>query len=573
MLQPNNYITILGSTGDLGSVLSSYLIEKRYPIHIIVRKGTLEKLKNRVTLIKTVSIKEVETLFDQKLLEDTLTASPIIFDLAGLVSLSFSPKVFPSVLSINGFFPGILAFLNKNTKRRIIYASTQRLQATAKRKDLKLWVTQAVNEFNILIPHIISQDNLEKIILPYSENFLIKHPIPKGLNIYDVSKALGEEFLKTNQESFILRVSSCYGPNCSLRRTVGRLIFTRFLGNSRVEKQEKRDYIFNSDLSNIFEKCLTLPLKNHYEINYVCSGKSVSKEYIYSKIVKYTRDKKGGLKIATNSEKEIYCPSNIWVWRIMKKEQISVEKGIAQTVEYVRDLYFRDSNSATIKRLEALYDAIRQQTDEHGIDPQKIKNVRDTFFTLDGDHWLAHETFWKPTGIVFGFPFPPELEDRFSQMTSKILKVLQLKNKQYWLPSADQLHATAVSYSHYSEKGKNLVSFPFDELSKAKAIVAAYKPITIIFKGVVLTTDGSLLAKGFVENEDLFSLRSRLTQEITGITQKSQPFAHVKLAQVLDDVPYEDTERINRLFECASIATVKFRYLRAANGEVLPFSS
>mgnify|MGYP001603736147 CR=1 FL=1 len=100
-----------------------------------------------------------------------------------------------------------------------------------------------------MIPHIINQDNLEKTVLSYSENYLIKHPIPEGLNIYDISKALGEEFLKTNQESFILRVSSCYGPNCSLRRTVGRLIFSRFLGYFRMDKQEKRDYIFSSDLS------------------------------------------------------------------------------------------------------------------------------------------------------------------------------------------------------------------------------------------------------------------------------------------------------------------------------------
>lgn len=226
----------------------------------------------------------------------------------------------------------------------------------------------------------------------------------------------------------------------------------------------------------------------------------------------------------------------------------------------------------TVRRLKAVYDCMKQQTDERGVDSQRIEEIKRTFFAFTGDRWRAHEAFWKPTGIVFGFPFTIELQERFASLRSEILDKIGLSETQYWLPTPDQLHTTVVSYSHYSEAGMSLVSFPEEEVARAKQIVAAFQPITTTFEGVLITTDGSILVKGFTGDEDLFELREKLQKGISRISQKPQNFIHVKVAQLLTDVPYEASELINRLYEHTPVAKHAFDFVKCATGELLYFS-
>lgn len=272
----NKPITILGATGDLGSQLANRLAFTRGNVHIVTRIGTLTKLQRRVRLGTKTKINQVETLFDKQIIENILRNSLIVFNFAGLVSLSFASKVFPTVLLINGFFPGVLAYLNRRYKVRIVYASTQRLFVVSKNKTLKLWTEQVAKEFYFRIRSILDNNDIERVLLRLSSVILQEYPLPDRVNIYDASKILGELLLKDNRQSIILRVSSCYGPGCSLRRTIGRLTLARFLGNTRSEKQETRDYVFCDDLNTVFEKIITLHAKMPF-VKFCSSGTSVSK--------------------------------------------------------------------------------------------------------------------------------------------------------------------------------------------------------------------------------------------------------------------------------------------------------
>ena len=49
-----------------------------------------------------------------------------------------------------------------------------------------------------------------------------------------------------------------------------------------------------------------------------------------------------------------------------------------------------------------------------------------------------------------------------------------------------------------------VIPLPLAEVPKAREIIGKFKPIEISFRGAVITNSGSLLAKGFVDNEDLF---------------------------------------------------------------------
>ena len=144
-------------------------------------------------------------------------------------------------------------------------------------------------------------------------------------------------------------------------------------------------------------------------IKYCSSGTSVSKVYIFRQIKKYTPDKTGNLRIIKNKEKETFYPPALWFTKVLGTHPVIMSKGIQKTVEYVQETYFAESNPMTARRLRAIYDSMKQRTDESGVDAQRIEDIRQTFFVFTDGRWRAHDAFWKPTGIVFGFPFTPEL--------------------------------------------------------------------------------------------------------------------------------------------------------------------
>ncbi|MEK7516944.1 MAG: hypothetical protein AAB583_00170 [Patescibacteria group bacterium] len=572
MQKPDNsrVITILGSTGELGSQAANYLIKNQKYVLLVFRKGYLGKLKRSVKLNAYAQILGVSTLFNKKLLNRIQHSSKIIFNLAGLVSLSFSEKVYPHVLLINGFFPGLLVQSKRKLSAPIVYASTQRMKILTQKHHIKWWISEAIREFNTFINKTNIKTNLEDDILAFTKKFLLNHPVPSDTNIYELSKALGEAMLQQSNNSIILSISSCYGPGCSIRRTVGRLIFSRLLGQEATEKEEVRDFLYIEDLNEIFKKLINFSPGKPY-IRYCCSGTNTSKSYIITKITEKTPNESGVLKTLGSNDIEIFKPSGRWLKNTLKRNPIRLNDGLAKTIKNVKKLYFSKNPRATIERLSALYDRIKQKTDEQGIDPQEVEEIRSSFFRYHNGKWQAEEAFWKPTGLVLGYPFAEPIGSRFISFRSKILAELGLKPYQYWLPDEDLLHMTIISYSHYSESGMNIILLPETEIPKAREIIGNYRPIKISFRGGLITNNGSLLIKGFVEDEDLFLLRSELMAKIDGITQQPQNLAHVKLAQILEDVPYELTEKVNRLYSSLDLGFYVFSDVKTPQRELLRF--
>ncbi len=566
----NLSIAILGPTGDLGSHFANYLIQEQQKLLVVFRKGQLEKLKKRVRQSdKTVSI-ETATLFNQNLLYEVFKSSKIVFNFAGLVSLSFSEIAYPHIILINGFFPGLLVHFNKKYNVPIVYASTQRVNNMSKRQDIRQWVSSAINAFDGFIENDRIDSDLEGELLAFTKRFLSNHLIPSPVNIYDLSKVLGEEMLKRSNNSIILRVSSCYGPGCSIRRTVGRLIFSRLLGQTITENEEVRDFIYIQDLSEILGK-LAKQSSNKLLIKNCCSGKNVSKSSIIRSIVERTPNEKGVLKILKVKNTETFKPSGGWFKKTLRRNPTPLSDGLTKTINSVKNLYFLNSSMSTVERLSALYDGIRQKAEEHGIDQREVEKIKSLFFTNSGGVWVAHEAFWQPTGLVLGHPFPTELKDKLDALRRTILKELGLKPNQYWLPEAENLHTTVISYSHYSESGMNVLPMPDTEVPKAREIVGSYKSLEISFNGALVTDTGSLIVRGFVDNEDLFLLRGDLMSKIRGISQAPQPLVHIKLAQVLDNVPYELTDRVNRLHSSTELGRSVFSTAKTSRGELLHF--
>lgn len=560
----NKFFTILGSTGDLGSQFAKYLINKKYPVQLIIRKGHIDKLQRRIERNKfddSVKVFSVDTLIDKNLLESIVISSKIIYDLAGLVGLSFRSKAYPNILLINSFFPGLLNEINKKYKRPIVYASTQRIKKIKKGDEADVWAKNMCSELRRFIQK--GAEFSESEALFFLSGLLKKNPVPFGFNIYELSKYVGERMLMYDKTSVILRVSGCYGPGCSTRRTIGRLVLAKITGQKIKERDEIRDYIYIDDLNEIFEKLVKLKIKKTI-IEYCCSGTSVGKKYIIEKISKEVPDGKGVLEVSEEFGLEIFKPSGKWFRNFIERKPTNLDTGLSKVIHRNQKKFSTKNMDATRERLLAFYDSVRQKTDEQGIDPEEIQKIKDKFFTFENNRWIADEAFWKPTGIVFGYPFSPDLVKKFDSLRLKILKEFGTNSEKFWLPDINNLHSTIVNYSHYSEVGMRIITMPKPELNTAARVVSKYSPIEVMYKGVLITNNGSILVMGFVDNEDLFNLRKELTTTIDGITQQPQNLVYVKLAQILTDIPYEQTEKINRLYSNIDLGTYRFTSVQTA---------
>lgn len=571
-MHKNKFITILGPTGDLGSELANYLIGKHMLVQLVVRKGSLENLKLKIKSYSKAKLLQVDTLLNPVVIKEILDSSRIVFNFAGMVSLSFTKRVFPDVLLINSLFPDILSKINQSTRVPIVYVSTQRVKIISQRQDIVLWVDKAIDAIDVYHKTYKSEKNFENSSLSLIKNFIYTNGIPLNVNIYELSKALGEKILQRNNNSIILRVSSCYGPGYSPRRTMGRLIFSRLSGALITEQEEIRDYIYVDDINEIFTKIIFSKLNRSHIYN-CCSGFTAKKSVIIKEIIKDTPNATGKLRISlVGSSMETFRPSKEWFMSMLRRNPVSLKNGIAKTIKTYKNVYFSKNSMATHERLTALYDAIKQKTDEQGLDSREVAKVRDKFFTQFHGKWRAHPAFWKPTGLVFGFPFPKSLEKKFITVRADILTNLGLQSDQYWLPLESQLHTTIVSYSHYSEAGLDVVTLPELEMPITRSVIANSEPIHISYKGALVANNGLLLAKGFVDNENLFLLRGELQKQIRGIVQQEQTLVHVKLAQVLiSDVPFEKTESTNRLFSSVDFGSNLFTEVKDPRGKSLKF--
>ncbi|OGT06164.1 MAG: hypothetical protein A2103_02810 [Gammaproteobacteria bacterium GWF2_41_13] len=220
------------------------------------------------------------------------------------------------------------------------------------------------------------------------------------------------------------------------------------------------------------------------------------------------------------------------------------------------------------------YDALRLIANSQGVSQFIIDAIKEKFFIRADDDWIADEGFWKPTGIALGYPFPDFLIQHFSVACHQILNALNLSSADYWLQQPEHFHTTVRSYSHYTERGFDpRILFPASELVKAQQIVAKFNPIMVTYRGLLITSDGTILATGFLKNNDLFLLREKLKKMITGITQRDFNLMHSKIGQLLIPLSSEKVTEINRAFSSLLIGEHTFQFATVCRGEKLYFTS
>ncbi|KAF3911017.1 hypothetical protein AA313_de0202557 [Arthrobotrys entomopaga] len=82
---------------------------------------------------------------------------------------------------------------------------------------------------------------------------LDSHPLPASVNVYEMSKLLGEFFVSQLPRYSLMRISSAYGPAYT-RGFVSRAIYPNKTGAGNVQTAEKRDFIYADDLNELLWK-------------------------------------------------------------------------------------------------------------------------------------------------------------------------------------------------------------------------------------------------------------------------------------------------------------------------------
>lgn len=259
--------------------------------------------------------------------------------------------------------------------------------------------------------------------------------------------------------------------------------------------------------------------------------------------------------------------------KMLHRKPTSLNEGLVETIANYRKKYFSKNRMSANEQLTELYAREQQIVIEQGINEDIVNKMKRTYFRFINGKYEAADSYWRPTGLVFGLPLPTDMEDQLEAKTNDIFTELGLKPRQFWRPDKKLLHSTLVSYSHYFTSGTNLTSIPSSEIMKAKRIVERYHPIEIFFKGLLITNFGSILAKGFVNNTDIFLLRDELLKKISGIEQRQPSFIHIKLGQLLGDVPYERVAYINRIYRDIQLKSAIFDQVTVYNGEHIKFKT
>lgn len=222
--------------------------------------------------------------------------------------------------------------------------------------------------------------------------------------------------------------------------------------------------------------------------------------------------------------------------------------------------------------LQLQYDSIKNAAEKNGVNEDIVNEIM-PYFHCQGNRYIAKEAFWKPSGIVLGYPLNAELTKKIISIRNNIIQDLNLIN--CWEADSKYFHITIVSYSHFKEIGLNATKkiFPKKEIKKAAKIIGEFQPINVDLQGVLLTTDGSIIIKGFVENDDLFLLRKRLKTEVSGITQRVPNIIHIKIAQVLTNVSAGVARKINNKYASVFIGYAAFTHATSCYGDKFVFKN
>ena len=246
---------IIGASGDIGSQLASYLVHNGIRVICSVRPASLHSFKKRANHIDPGMHILTGGVLNLANLRVMIQEADVLYNMAGVVTLSSKPDEFERVIALNGFCQGIITHLVQQMGRdwdvKVIYPSSQRVHLTSANASVNAWVQNASRAYFACQDALIAEQDVYTALEQFTEHLIASHPLPAGVNVYDVSKQLGEHFVSLLPRQLSVRISGVYGPSFT-RGFIHRAVNPKLEGN--IEASEIRDFIYIDDLTELLLK-------------------------------------------------------------------------------------------------------------------------------------------------------------------------------------------------------------------------------------------------------------------------------------------------------------------------------
>jgi 2'-5' RNA ligase len=196
---------------------------------------------------------------------------------------------------------------------------------------------------------------------------------------------------------------------------------------------------------------------------------------------------------------------------------------------------------------KATYNTIIERFKRNGLIKSNIKRSFSELCEKKENKYYLKSIAFRPTGVVLGCPLNNQnfiqklwlLSESFDQY----LKSISDNNARFAFVPSESYHITIVSHSHFDiDKQIDLMT----DIDKEKVNIViknnSQGPISIDFKGILLTPEGRLLIPGYPCDNNLYHLRKKLTESVPELRANIPKVAHIKLGHMLIYVENEKSK-------------------------------
>ncbi len=248
----NATIGITGATGDIGHSFINMVRNRGGNVLALVRPESLERAAALMGEGEENLSYVDGDLLDRDALVRLVQSTDVVYHLGAVVGQNLSDRK-ENVFAINAISTALLTNVinSQNPNKRIVYASSQRIYAIREREDVNAFLRIAYGRVRAFVVNTegLSTGEIQEKALALSKELVSQ--IPQDVNIYDVTKLLGEMFVADLPNHVIARVSNAYGPDYQNPRLINRLINAIVDGRSVTEANETRDFIYQDDLNQV----------------------------------------------------------------------------------------------------------------------------------------------------------------------------------------------------------------------------------------------------------------------------------------------------------------------------------
>ncbi len=201
------------------------------------------------------------------------------------------------------------------------------------------------------------------------------------------------------------------------------------------------------------------------------------------------------------------------------------------------------------------YAALARELGTKGLDREEIEKSRMLNSFFEGPRAYLRPRAYKPTGVALGCPLPdPEFQSLLFEVVLSSNNFIQRISRKpapsVALVPPSFYHVTIVNRDHFDLGGENRhiqCITPRERALIVRVVRQCFRrsPISVRFKGLLITRSGRLFVPGYTESPAFFRLRDDLYSAMAILRRNAPVTAHIKLGHLLVHLQ----GRLLRLFE------------------------